>query len=125
MKSPATIVQMLIRLLGVIVLVLGIVLWTGHGGTELEKGHQTLAILLVIALWVLAALAFKAGVKVPLVAVAVAWGFIAPILGFAQKNILTGSGHWVIQVLHLLVGLGVIGLGESLGANIKAKSAKA
>lgn len=125
MKSPSTIVQMLIRLLGVVVLVLGIVLWTGHGGAELKKGHETLAILLVIALWVLAALAVKVGVKVPLVVVAVAWGLLAPILGFAQTNLLKGGGHWVIEVLHLLVGLGVIGLGESLGANIKARAAKA
>ena len=125
MKSPATIVQMLIRLLGVIVLVLGIVLWTGHGGEELKKGHETLAILLVIALWVLSALAFQAHVKIPLVAVGVAWGLIAVALGLGQTSLLTGSGHWVIQVLHLLVGLGVIGLGESLGANINAKSASA
>lgn len=121
-KSPATILQMLIRLLGVVVLIIGVVLWTNHGGEELKKGHETLAIVLVVCLWVLAGLAARVHVRTPLVAVALAWGLIAVALGLAQEHLLTGSGHWLIQVLHLLVGLGVIGLGESLGANIKVKS---
>jgi len=45
---------------------------------------------------------------------AVAWGLIAPILGLTQANLLTNNWHWVIQVLHLLVGLAAIGTGEGL-----------
>lgn len=124
MKNPSTIVQMLIRGLGVVVLILGIVLWSGHGGTELRKGHQALGIILVLLLWTLAALAAKVGVRTPLVIVALAWGLLAPVVGLAQKNLMVGSSHWVIQVVHLLIGLGVIGLGESLGANITVQSAR-
>jgi uncharacterized membrane protein len=115
-KAP-TILQMAIRLLGVVVLVLGIVLWGGHADS-LRGGHEALAILLVVCLWALAALAAKAGVGIPLVAAAVVWGLIAPILGFAQLNIDHGNSA-PIKVLHLLVGLGVIGFGEVLGARLK------
>jgi hypothetical protein len=33
--------------------------------------------------------------------------------------LLTGDFHWIIQVLHLLVGLGAIGQAEGLAARIK------
>ena len=36
-----------------------------------------------------------------------------------QTQLLPGSWHWVIQVLHLLLGLGAMGQGEGLAARIK------
>jgi len=41
-----------------------------------------------------------------------------PVLGLAQDRLLPGSAHWLIQVLHLLVGLAAIGQGEALAARI-------
>ena len=35
-------------------------------------------------------------------------------LGLTQALLLNGSAHWIVQVLHLLVGLGAIGLAEML-----------
>jgi hypothetical protein len=32
-----------------------------------------------------------------------------------------GSAHWVIRLLHLLVGLAAMGLGERLGERIRAE----
>jgi hypothetical protein len=54
-----------------------------------------------------------------LVAAAVAWGLIAPILGLTQANLLDNNWHWVIQVVHLLVGLAAIGTGEGLAQRMK------
>jgi hypothetical protein len=80
-----------------------------------------LGLVLVLALWVLAGLAARAGVPLGLVALAVAWGLIVPALGLTQDQLLPGSAHWVIQVLHLLVGLGAIGQAEGLAARIRAR----
>ncbi len=43
-----------------------------------------------------------------------------PILGLTQNQLLPGSWHWVIQLVHLLVGLGAMGQGEGLARRIKA-----
>jgi hypothetical protein len=122
-KAP-TILQMAIRLVGAIMLVLGIVLWTGKGGTPLTHFHEALGVLLVLALWALAGLAAQAGVPIGPVAGAVAWGLAAPILGFAQLSIDHGNSV-PIQILHLILGLGIIGLGEMLGARMKRQGAPA
>jgi hypothetical protein len=81
-----------------------------------------LGFVLVIALWTLAVLAARAGVSIGLVVLAVVWGLVAPALGLTQASLWVGGWHWVIQVLHLRIGLGAIGLGETLGREIKARA---
>jgi hypothetical protein len=56
------------------------------------------------------------------VAAAVVWGLIAPVVGLTQPSILTGDFHWVIQVIHVVIGLGAIGWGERLGQAIKSRT---
>jgi hypothetical protein len=58
-----------------------------------------------------------------LVAAAAVWGLIVPIVGLTQTDLLTGSLHWLIQVIHLLLGLGLIGLAEQLATRAKARLA--
>ena len=41
----------------------------------------------------------------------------------AIANLLTGSLHWVIQVIHLLLGLGLLGLADTLATRAKARLA--
>jgi hypothetical protein len=60
-----------------------------------------------------------------MVVAAVAWGVIAPILGLTQANLLTNNWHWTIQVLHLLVGLAMIGTGEGLFQRMRRRGAPA
>ncbi|HWD08908.1 MAG TPA: hypothetical protein VHA57_07420 [Actinomycetota bacterium] len=123
MNKP-TILQMAIRFIGAAELVLGIVLWSGTTGTSLQHFHESVGILLVLCLWGLAYLAFKAKVPLPIVIVAVAWGVLAPIVGFAQTGI-QGGVPVAVKVIHLIIGLGIIGLGEALGARIKRVGAPA
>ena len=59
-------------------------------------------------------LAVRAGVSMGFVALAAVWGLIVPILGVMQTQLLPGGAHWVIEVIHLLVGLVAIGLGNRL-----------
>jgi hypothetical protein len=115
-------IQMGIRVLGVVQLVLGILFWTGNA-LGLVDLHQLIGILLVLALWTQAALAHRAGVPGGLVAGAAVYGLIVPIVGLTQRELLPGSAHWVIQVIHLLLGIGLIGLAENLATRAKARLA--
>jgi hypothetical protein len=115
-------IQMGIRVLGVLQLVLGILFWTGNA-LGLVDLHQLIGILLVLALWTQAALAHRAGVPGGLVAGAAVYGLIVPIVGLTQRELLPGSAHWVIQVIHLLLGIGLIGLAENLATRAKARLA--
>jgi len=122
MRRATTTAQMLVRVTFVVQLVLGGLLWTGNA-LDLVPLHQTIGFLLVFGLWTLAALAARAGVRPPLVALAAVWGLIVPILGLTQTRLLVGSAHWLIEVLHLLVGLGAIGQAEALAARVKERLA--
>ena len=122
MRSTITAIQMAIRVVGVVQIVIGLAFWTGNllGLVDL---HQLLGILLVLALWTLAALAHRAGVPGGLVAGAAVLGLLVPIVGLTQRDLLPGSAHWVIQVIHLLLGLGMLGLAENLATRAKARLA--
>ena len=114
----ATIAQMLVRVTFLVQIVLGVAFWTGHL-LNLVTLHILSGILLVLGLWALAALGARARAPMPLVAVAAIWGALMIAFGLTQDMILAGSLHWIIQVLHLLVGLAAVGQAEGLGVRIK------
>jgi hypothetical protein len=122
MRSTVTALQMGIRVLGVVQLVLGIIFWTGNA-LGLVDLHQFLGILLVLGLWTQAALAHRAGVPGGLVAGAAVYGLLVPVVGLTQRDVLPGGAHWVIQVIHLLLGLGLLALAENLATRAKARLA--
>ena len=122
MRSTITAIQMGIRVLGVVQLVLGIIFWTGNA-LGLVDLHQLIGILLVLGLWTQAAMAHRAGVPGGLVAGAAVWGLLVPIVGLTQRDLFPGSAHWVIQVVHLLLGLGLLPLAENLAQRAKARLA--
>jgi hypothetical protein len=122
MRSTITALQMGIRGVFLVQLALGLAFWTGNllGLVDL---HQLLGILLVLALWTQAAMAHRAGVPGRLVAVAAGYGLLVVIVGLTQRDLLPGSAHWVIQVVHLLLGVGLVGLAENLATRAKARLA--
>ena len=122
MKTLTTILVLLVRIEAPIIITLGLLFWTGNA-LFLIPLHMLLGIVLVLALWTLSVVAAVAGVNLGLVAVAALWGVVVPILGLAQERLLPGPAHWVIQVLHLLVGLTAIALAQVL-ANQTRRSPK-
>ena len=122
MRSTITALQMGIRVVGVVQLALGLAFWTGNllGLVDL---HQLLGILLVLALWTMAVLAHRAGVPAAMVAAAVVYGLLVVVVGLTQRELLVGSAHWVIEVIHLLLGIGLLGLAETLATRAKARQA--
>lgn len=115
MRNPIKVIQMLIRLDGVVILILGLVFWSGRALTLIPV-HTWLGILLVLALWVLAVLAMRSGVQPALPTLAIVWGLVVAIVGMIQTTLLPGPSHVIIQLVHLLLGLGAIGLGEALAS---------
>ena len=122
MRSTITALQMGIRVVGVVQLALGLAFWTGNALGLIDL-HQLLGILLVLALWTQAALAHRAGVPGGLVAGAAVLGLLVPIVGLTQRELLPGSAHWVIQVIHLLLGIGLLAMAENLATRAKARLA--
>ena len=122
MRSTITAIQMAIRAVGVVQIVLGLAFWTGNA-LGLVDLHQLLGILLVLGLWTQAALAYRAGVPAGMVTASAVYGLIVVVVGLTQRELLPGSAHWVIQVVHLLLGLGLLGLAENLAVRAKARLA--
>jgi hypothetical protein len=121
-RSTITAIQMAIRTAFVVQLVLGLAFWTGNT-LGLVDLHQLIGILIVLALWAQAALAARAGVQPGMVAAAVVWGVVVVVVGLTQRELLGGSAHVVIEVLHLLLGIGAVGLAERLATAAKARLA--
>ena len=118
MKTAITVVHMTLRVSGLLLILLGLAIWTGRADGIIPV-HELLGFVLVLSLWTLAYFGARAGVPKGLVAAAVAWGLIAPLLGLTQANLLADNWHWVIQILHLIVGLAAIGTGEGLAQRMK------
>ena len=122
MQMTARFLEALLRLCGTAALILGLAFWLGYG-RSFTLLHIRLGIAVVVILWVLAGLAWRAGARLGLVAFAVGWGVLVWQLGVNQGQLLPGAFHWVVAVAHLLVGMIAIGLGERLARASKTRSA--
>lgn len=118
MASALPIARWVVRVDGLIMLVLGLLIWTGSFAA-LVPAHMLLGFVLVLALWTVAYAGYLARVSTGLVAVAAFWGLLLPALGLTQHGLLAGDLHWIVDVVHLAVGITAIGLGEGLGAAIE------
>ena len=116
---PVTrVAQYLVRALGAVMVLLGVLFWTGNA-LMLIPLHMLLGIGLVLTVWSLAAIGVRAGVHLGLVLFALAWGVVVPVLGMTQDSLVVGPAHVVVQILHLLVGVTAIGTGELLARRIR------
>ena len=122
--KAASILQICVRGLGTLMLLLGLGVWTGNFDI-LVPIHILLGLLLVIALFALAYRAARAGVSIWLVILAVVWTLVMLVIGLTQENTFPDPStfRWVIQVIHLLIGVGAIGMAEMLGSRIKKAGA--
>jgi hypothetical protein len=120
----ALVLQMTIRLLAVVQLIVGLLFWTGNALAFIPV-HMLLGVLLVLCLWIVAVLAWRAGAPLGMAAGAVVWGLLTVWLGLNQFELLPGDLHWLVRVLHLLMGVGAVGLAEALGVRIKRRVASA
>ena len=113
-----SLIQNIIRIFGVIQLVMGAIFWTDHLD-NLVIIHIILGSVIAIGLFILAIQAGKYGISSWLVALSIVWAIGLPAWGLLQDKIFPGPYNWITQVLHLLCGVGAIGLSEMLGMKIK------
>ncbi len=118
MKRTVLIVRGLVSLLGLALIVLGVLFWTGRA-LGLLQVHMLLGALFVVCLWVLVGLALSARVGTAFALMVFVWSLIVLVLGMMQLTLLPGPRHWIVQAVHLLVGLIAIGLGHALAGRIR------
>jgi hypothetical protein len=117
LPAPALAARWLVRVTGLVQVVLGLLFWSGNT-LNLVPVHILVGLLLVLGLWTLAFFAARAGVQPGFVVVVFLWGLLLPVFGLTQDRLLAGDAHWVIRLLHLLVGLAAIGQAEGLAGRM-------
>ncbi len=104
-----------------LLLIMGLVIWTGNADS-LITFHILLGVVLSLALIVIAVQALRTGVSPGLPVLALVWAIAMPVLGLTQET-LPESLALLVQVFHLLVGVGSWLLAEVLVRRMpKAKS---
>ena len=97
---------------GLLALILGLLIWTASA-VNLIQMHMLLGLLAVGALWVIGVgQVFSKGGSWLIAICALIVGATMIILGLNQSALMVGPFHWVIQIVHLVLGLLVIGLGH-------------
>ena len=113
MTASINILRWILRITFLLALLLGCALWIGRGYAYLQL-HMWLGFIITFDLLMLAFLALLSRVRPALPLIGIAWAILLPVLGIAQLHLLPGPNHWLISVIHLILGLGAIGLGEAL-----------
>lgn len=122
-----TIADWVLRVAVLAAIILGILFWTGNAD-NLIAVHMLIGIVAVLSLWVIGlAQGFIKGGSFGLALATFIVGLALAIVGLYQQQWLPGSSHWIIQVIHLLLGLAAIGLGEMINGRTRrlVKSAAA
>ena len=110
------IASIVLRVCGALAVILGLLFWSGNA-LNLLPIHMLLGLLVVLSLWILGIVqAFSSGGSWPLAAGALLLGLIVIVVGMTQSSLLVGQFHWVIKVVHLLLGILAVGIGQIAAA---------
>jgi hypothetical protein len=119
MRTATAVILWIVRVAGVLQLLSGALFWAGRG-TDYVPLHVVVGVSIVLALWTLAVFAFVARTRPGLAVFALIWGLVLPAFGIRQAAILIGPMHWIVRVVHLLMGLFAIGMAIPLARAILA-----
>lgn len=117
MRATATLCIWIMRVAGTLQLLLGALFWTGHAYSFLPL-HIVSGVVIVLTLWTVAVMALVVGTHRGLTLFGLLWGLALPAFGMVQASVLVGSMHWIIRVLHLVMGLVAMGVAGTLGQAI-------
>ena len=119
------IASVVLTLAGVLALISGLLIWLGWA-LQLVSLHMLLGILTIAALWTIcfAQATMPAG-SWTIALGGLLLGIVTLLLALYQATLLVGSLHWIVQAMHLLLGIAIIGLGHMLTARLrKGKSSR-
>ena len=120
MPITATVLRWTVRLTGLLSLLLGLGLWNGAWFNLLGL-HQGLGLIMSAALVWLVLLGFVRSVSLALLGLALLCSLALPVVGNLQGLLLPGQNHWLIEVLHPVLGVGAIVLAELIGSRMRAR----
>jgi hypothetical protein len=117
------IASIVLSLAGLLALILGLLFWTGTGLNWVSM-HMLLGLLAVGALWLIGiAQAFAKDGSWILAVCALIVGAAIVVLGIIQSSLLLGDLHWIVQLVHLFLGILTIGVGHMAVARYRKSSA--
>ena len=113
------ITSMVLSLAGLLALILGLLFWAGSALSLLSL-HMLLGLLAVGALWIIGvAQALLPSGSWAVAALTIMVGGLMIALGLTQTSLMSGDFHWVVRIIHLLVGLLTIGMGHMAAARAR------
>lgn len=128
MLPVSSVPSMLLRGAFVLALILGLAFWVDlikpDGPVVLI--HMLLGLIIVATLWYLGLAQAQRGGTLGLTVGTFVLGLIVAIFGLAQSGLKTAlHGEAVVNIVHLLLGVLAIGLGEMCTSRIKRAASKA
>lgn len=108
-----------LRIAGLLALILGLIIWFNLVQVNLRDIHMLLGILVTLSLWILGGIMFTRKGGAGLGTTAIILGIILVAVGLGQLQVTDYTGRQVIRVIHLLLGLSALGLGESISARYR------
>jgi hypothetical protein len=118
MQSATLITMWLVRLTGLWQIVSGILIWTRRGFALIPL-HMNTGYVVIVGLWVLAVFAWRATSRPAFVVLAFIYGLAVIALGMTQARLMIGPAHWVIQVLHLGLGIGALAMADRFADRVR------
>ena len=111
-----------LSLAGLLALISGVLVWTGTALNFMAL-HMLLGFLAVGALWVIGlAQAFGQHGSWIIAGCALVVGAVMIVFGMMQSSLLPGEFHWIVQIIHLALGLLTIGIGHMAIARYRKAS---
>jgi hypothetical protein len=123
MQTATVITRWVVRIAGLTQIVLGLMFWSGYA-LLLIPLHMLIGMVLVLGLWFLVVFASRAGLHQGLVALAFLWGLVLPVFGVTHIGLFPGEWHWVVRLVHLLLGIGALYLAERLAEHVLRRGAR-
>lgn len=102
------VIRVIAGIAGLGALALGLLFWIAN--MNFISIHMLLGLIVALALLILGIVGvFTRGLRI-LGVTGIVYALIVPALGVTQVMLLVGDLHWLIQIIHLLVGLGALTL---------------
>ena len=102
------VIQWIAGIAGLCTLTLGLLFWIAQ--INLINFHMLFGLIVSLALLILGIVGgFTRGMRL-LGIVGIVYALIVPLFGLTQSTLLIGSMHWLIQIAHMLVGIGGLAL---------------
>lgn len=128
MLPVSSVPSMLLRGAFVLALILGLAFWVDLIKPEgpVVLIHMLLGLIIVATLWYLGLAQAQRGGSLGLTVGTFVLGLVVAIFGLAQSGLKTAlHGEAVVNIVHLLLGVLAIGLGEMCTSRIKRTASKA